>query len=59
MDAASFGTGAGLFQAAAIPSVICGPGDTARAYRPEEYLTREELHAACKMVLAPGRKLAA
>lgn len=58
LGAVSFGTEAGLFQAAGIASVICGPGDISRAHRPEEYLTRDELHGACEMVLALGRKLA-
>lgn len=59
MGAVSFGTEAGLFQAAGIPSVICGPGDISRAHRPEEYLTESELQGAFDMVLALGRALAA
>ncbi|WP_424987660.1 acetylornithine deacetylase [Microbulbifer sp. S227A] len=54
MQAVSFGTEAGLFQAAGIPSVICGPGDIARAHRPEEYLTRQELDATVRMILRLG-----
>lgn len=53
--AVSFGTEAGLFQQAGIPAIICGPGDIARAHRPEEYLLRDELLAARAMVLALGR----
>ncbi len=59
LGAVSFGTEAGLFQAVGIPSIVCGPGDIARAHRPEEYLTRGELRAASDMILALGRKLAA
>jgi acetylornithine deacetylase len=59
LDAVSFGTEAGLFQEAGIPSIICGPGDIARAHRPEEYMTRDELHGAIDMILALGRKLTA
>ncbi|WP_128255285.1 acetylornithine deacetylase [Falsirhodobacter deserti] len=57
LGAVSFGTEAGLFQAAGIPSVICGPGDIARAHRPEEYLTRTELEGAGRMIRALGRTL--
>jgi len=58
LDAVSFGTEAGLFQQARIPSIICGPGDIARAHRPEEYLTPDELHACHRMVLALGQACA-
>lgn len=57
--AVSFGTEAGLFQQAGIPSVLCGPGDMARAHKPEEYLLRDELEAARQMVLRLGRSLSA
>jgi acetylornithine deacetylase len=45
LAAISYGTEAGLFSAAGIPSVICGPGDIARAHRPDEYITVDELQA--------------
>ncbi|NVO24017.1 acetylornithine deacetylase [Donghicola mangrovi] len=59
IGAVSYGTEAGLFQQAGIPSVICGPGDISRAHKPEEYLTTHELDAAAQMVLALGRHLSA
>ncbi|MCJ8140976.1 acetylornithine deacetylase [Falsirhodobacter halotolerans] len=52
LGAVSFGTEAGLFQAAGIPSIICGPGDIGRAHRPEEWLTRDELDGTCAMIRA-------
>ncbi len=52
LEAVSFGTEAGLYQAAGVASVICGPGDIARAHRPEEYLTRSELAQTVAMILA-------
>ena len=55
LGAVSFGTEAGLYQAAGVPAVICGPGDIARAHRPEEYLLQEELAGAVAML----RRLAA
>lgn len=57
LGAVSYGTEAGLFQAAGVPAIICGPGDIARAHRPDEYLTEDELMAAHAMVLALGRHL--
>ena len=59
LGAVSFGTEAGLFQQAGIQAVICGPGDIARAHRPEEYITNSELESARAMVLALGRQLSA
>lgn len=59
VEAVSYGTEAGLFQAAGIPSIICGPGDISRAHKPEEYLTVGELNAAADMILALGKKLSA
>lgn len=44
-DPVSFGTEAGLYAAAGVPAVICGPGDIARTHRPDEYITRDELAA--------------
>jgi acetylornithine deacetylase len=42
--AVSYGTEAGLYQVAGIPSIICGPGDIARAHRPNEYVLKSELN---------------
>lgn len=47
----SYGTEAGLFHAAGIPSVICGPGEIGRAHRPDEYITEAEL-SGCMAMLA-------
>lgn len=43
LTAVSYGTEAGLYQAAGIDAIICGPGDIARAHKPNEYITRGEL----------------
>lgn len=50
VQAVPFGTEAGLFHAAGIPAVICGPGDIARAHRADEYILRDELAAGCAML---------
>lgn len=42
-----FGTEAGLFAAAGIPAVICGPGDIAQAHKPDEFITLDQL-ARCE-----------
>lgn len=57
--AVSFGTEAGLFQAAGIPAVVCGPGDIARAHRPEEYILRDELAGVVAMMGRLAERLAA
>ncbi|HVW69333.1 MAG TPA: acetylornithine deacetylase [Steroidobacteraceae bacterium] len=45
-----FGTEAGLFAAAGIPAVICGPGSISQAHRPDEFVTLEQL-ARCEHFL--------
>lgn len=42
-----FGTEAGLFDAAGIATVICGPGSIAQAHKPNEFVTLEQL-ARCE-----------
>ncbi|UFM67437.1 acetylornithine deacetylase (plasmid) [Paracoccus sp. MA] len=57
LGAVSYGTEAGLYQQAGIPAIICGPGDIARAHRPEEYLTMAELQDVCALIRRLGRRL--
>lgn len=57
-QAVSYGTEAGLFQEAGFDAIICGPGDIARAHRPDEYIMRSELDACLAMILALGERLA-
>ena len=45
--AVSYGTEGGLFQAAGIPTVICGPGDIEQAHRPNEFVSLAQL-AQCE-----------
>ncbi len=40
----AYGTEAGLFQRAGIPTVVCGPGDIAQAHAPDEFVEIEQLH---------------
>lgn len=45
--AVSYGTEAGLFQQAGIPTVICGPGNIEQAHRPDEFVSLAQL-AQCE-----------
>ena len=42
----SYGTEAGIYQSARIPTIVCGPGHIAQAHQPEEWVAESEL-AAC------------
>jgi acetylornithine deacetylase len=48
--AVAYGSEAGIFQQAGIPSVIIGPGNIAQAHQPEEWLERSQLDG-CMAVL--------
>jgi acetylornithine deacetylase len=48
--AVSYTTEAGLFQAAGVPTVICGPGNIREAHRPNEYVEPSQI-AACEAFL--------
>ena len=43
----AFGTDAGLFKNAGIPTVVCGPGSINQAHQPDEYVSLEQL-ARCE-----------
>jgi acetylornithine deacetylase len=38
-----YGSEAGRFQNAGIPTVLCGPGDIAQAHQPDEYIEEDQL----------------
>ncbi|HSW17641.1 MAG TPA: acetylornithine deacetylase [Ramlibacter sp.] len=46
----AFGTEAGIFKQAGIPTVVCGPGSIAQAHQPDEYVSLEQL-ARCEAFL--------
>src|SRR5699024_222015 len=46
-DKVTYGTEAGLFSEAGIPTVVCGPGDIAQAHAPYEFIELEQI-AACE-----------
>jgi acetylornithine deacetylase len=41
--AASYGTEAGIFQAADIPTIVCGPGNILQAHRPNEFISIDQV----------------
>ena len=48
----AFGTEAGLFQRAGIPTVVCGPGHIAQAHQADEYVTLDQLAAGERFLQA-------
>ncbi|MCM2475546.1 acetylornithine deacetylase [Rhizobium sp. CG5] len=56
LAAVSYGTEAGLFQAAGIDAIICGPGDIGRAHKPDEYILAGELSSCQSMIEALGKR---
>ncbi len=57
-DLVSFGTEAGLFQAAGISAVICGPGSIEQAHKADEFVSLEQLQACIQMLDGLKSKLA-
>jgi acetylornithine deacetylase len=48
----AFGTEAGLFQSAGVPTVVCGPGHIAQAHQADEFVSLAQLAAAERFLLA-------
>lgn len=46
----AFGTEAGLFKNAGIPTVVCGPGSIKQAHQPDEFVSLEQL-ARCELFM--------
>ncbi|MBB2988226.1 acetylornithine deacetylase [Terracoccus luteus] len=46
----AYGTEAGLFQRAGIPTVVCGPGDIAQAHAPDEFVELDQLRRCDDLV---------
>ena len=49
-EVVAFGTEAGLFQAAGIHTVVCGPGSIAQAHKPDEFVSLEQLQQCATMI---------
>jgi acetylornithine deacetylase len=57
MNAVSYGTDAGFFDAVGWPSIVCGPGDIAQAHKPDEFIAIEELSRCSAMLSRLMEKL--
>lgn len=58
-EVVAFGTEAGLFQAAGIHTVVCGPGSIEQAHKPDEYVSLDQLSQCATMIERLLPKLAA
>lgn len=47
-----FGTEAGLFQAAGLPALVCGPGSIEQAHQPDEWIEAKQLDRCVAALLA-------
>ena len=56
-EVVSFGTEAGLFQAAGVSAVICGPGSIEQAHKPDEYVEEAQLAVCLDMLGRIARRL--
>jgi acetylornithine deacetylase len=55
----SYGTGAGLFEQAGCPAVICGPGDIALAHAADEFVPAAQLDACLSFLARLADRLSA
>ncbi|KVE74877.1 acetylornithine deacetylase [Burkholderia vietnamiensis] len=46
----AFGTEGGLFGAAGMPTVVCGPGSMDQGHKPDEFVTLDQLHGCDAML---------
>jgi len=49
-EAVAYGTEAGLFQEAGIPSVVCGPGNIQQAHKPNEFIELSQVDACVAFI---------
>lgn len=55
----SYGTEGGYYEAAGIPTIICGPGNIAQAHQPDEWIAEAELAACDRFIRDMARRLLA
>ena len=53
----AYGTEAGLFQNAGVPTVVCGPGSIEQAHKPNEFVELTQLNACEKFLRKVGQSL--
>jgi acetylornithine deacetylase len=54
--AVAFATEAGRFQAAQVPTVVCGPGSIDQAHQPDEFISEEQMIAGLTFMQDLGRE---
>lgn len=54
----SYGTEAGYYQEAGIPTIVCGPGHIAQAHQPDEWIAESELAACDRFIRALVERVA-
>lgn len=59
LAAVSYGTEAGLYQQAGVETIICGPGDIARAHRADEYIETAEIAGCMDLLAGIGAEISA
>lgn len=59
VNAVSYGTEAGLFEEAGVPTVICGPGDIEQAHAADEFIEVAEIEACLAFLAKLAARLAA
>jgi acetylornithine deacetylase len=55
----SYGTEAGIYEAAGIPTIVCGPGHIAQAHQPEEWVALSEIEGCMAFLERLGGTLVA
>ncbi len=58
IGAVSFATEAGHFQAAGLPTVVCGPGSIEQAHKPDEYIALSQIAAGVAFMRGLAEELA-
>jgi acetylornithine deacetylase len=54
----AFGTEAGLFKDAGIPTVVCGPGSITQAHQPDEFVEHVQMERGAAFMLRLAEMLA-
>jgi acetylornithine deacetylase len=54
----SYGTEAGLYQQAGIPTIVCGPGHIVQAHQPDEWVAQDQLDACDAFIRRLADRLA-
>ncbi|VAW16466.1 Acetylornithine deacetylase [hydrothermal vent metagenome] len=58
VEAVSYGTEAGVFQACGIPTMVCGPGSIEQAHKPDEWLAVSQMEKCVNFLTRLGDELA-